>query len=172
MIYAFGAMLSFTMAHAAVIRLRITQPDHERPWKGPGKIRVRGGELPLFAVFGGWARASRWWSRPPWTRASWWRGCCGWPAASPCTSLYRRRQELPLTETRKVVLPQPAVEHEVEYESVLVAFEDSHYSAEAVNTAAKLAAHRRRGIHVLVTITVPANAPIDAPLEEQEARRR
>ena len=38
--------------------------------------------------------------------------------------LYRRHQGLSLTETHKVVLPKPAVEHEVEYESVLVAFED------------------------------------------------
>ena len=34
----------------------------------------------------------------------------------------------------------------------------------------RLAAIRRRGIHVLVTITVPPNSPIDAPLPEQEAR--
>ena len=37
-------------------------------------------------------------------------------------------------------------------------------------TAVKLAARRRRGIHVLVTITVPQSAPIDAALPEQEAR--
>ena len=41
---------------------------------------------------------------------------------------------------------------------------------EAVATAVRLAAMRRRGIHVLVTITVPPNSPIDAPLPEQEAR--
>src|SRR3954469_14041004 len=34
--YAFGAMLSFTIAHLAVIRLRITQPDANRPYRGPG----------------------------------------------------------------------------------------------------------------------------------------
>jgi APA family basic amino acid/polyamine antiporter len=61
------------------------------------------------------------------------------------------------------------VEHEVEYESILVAFEDNHYSPEAVATAVRLAARRRRGIHVLVTITVPSNSPIDATLPEQEA---
>src|SRR5947209_9922031 len=33
-IYAFGAMLSFTIAHISVIRLRVTQPDHERPYRG------------------------------------------------------------------------------------------------------------------------------------------
>jgi APA family basic amino acid/polyamine antiporter len=68
------------------------------------------------------------------------------------------------------VIPQPIVEHEVEYESVLVAFEDGRYSAETVSTAVKLAARRRRGIHVVVTITVPANAPIDAGMPEAEAR--
>jgi APA family basic amino acid/polyamine antiporter len=62
------------------------------------------------------------------------------------------------------------VEHEVEYESVLVAFEDRDYSAEAVSTAVKLAARRRRGIHVLVTITVPATSPLDAAMPEQEAQ--
>ena len=69
--------------------------------------------------------------------------------------LYRRHLGLSLTETHKIVLPKPAVEHEVEYESILVPFEDANYSPEAVVTAVRLAARRRRGIHVLVTITVP-----------------
>ena len=36
--------------------------------------------------------------------------------------------------------PKPVVEHEVEYESILVAFEDGDYSGEAVDTAVRLAA--------------------------------
>jgi APA family basic amino acid/polyamine antiporter len=84
--------------------------------------------------------------------------------------LYRRHQGLALTETHKIVLPKPAVEHEIEYESVLVAFEDTNYSREAVETAVRLAARRRRGIHVLVTIPVPPNVPIDAHTPEQESR--
>ena len=62
------------------------------------------------------------------------------------------------------------MEHEVEYESILVAFEDNDYSPEAISTAVRLAARRRRGIHVLVTITVPPNSPIDAAMPEQEAK--
>src|SRR5437660_5281092 len=50
--YAFGAMLSFTIAHMAVIRLRLREPQRERPYRGPGTLRVRGRELPLFAVLG------------------------------------------------------------------------------------------------------------------------
>ncbi len=84
--------------------------------------------------------------------------------------VYRRNQGLSLTQTTKVVVPKPIVEHEVEYESILVAFEDGQYSGEAVAMAVRLAARRRRGIHVLVTVTVPASAPIDAVLPEAESK--
>jgi basic amino acid/polyamine antiporter, APA family len=55
--YAFGAMLSFTIAHGAVIRMRLTEPDRERPYRGPGTLWIAGSELPGFAVFGGIATA-------------------------------------------------------------------------------------------------------------------
>src|SRR6267378_2795804 len=51
-IYAFGAMLSFSMAHLSVIWLRIKDPDRPRPYRGPGTLRVGSLELPLFAVLG------------------------------------------------------------------------------------------------------------------------
>src|SRR3954454_16822603 len=40
--YAFGAMLSFTIANAAVIRWRQTQPDRPRPYRGPVDLRISG----------------------------------------------------------------------------------------------------------------------------------
>jgi basic amino acid/polyamine antiporter, APA family len=83
--------------------------------------------------------------------------------------VYRRSQGLDLVTTTKVAVPRPVVEHEAEYESILVAFDDQRaYSRDAVAIAARLAAKRRRGIHVLVTITVPNTSPIDAQLPEQE----
>src|SRR6202012_2156669 len=45
--YSFGAMLSFTIAHIAVIKLRKSQPDVARPWLPPLNIRIRGFGLPL-----------------------------------------------------------------------------------------------------------------------------
>jgi len=169
-IYAFGAMLSFTIAHLAVIALRIKEPDRERPYRGPGTLRLRGRELPLFAVVGAIGTSLSWLAVTALNIETLIAGSI-WMAIGITTYVvYRRYQGLPLAETHKIVLPKPAVEHEVEYESVLVAFEDSEYSAEAVSTAVKLAARRRRGVHVLVTITVPANAPIDASVPDQEAR--
>jgi basic amino acid/polyamine antiporter, APA family len=169
-IYAFGAMLSFTIAHLAVIALRVKHPDVERPWRGPGTLRFRGAELPLFAVFGGLGTAIAFIVVTVLNIETLVAGAV-WLAIGVTTYvLFRRQQGLSLTETHKIVTPKPAVEHEVEYESVLVAFEDGNFSLEAVSTAARLAAIRRRGIHVLVTITVPPNSPIDAPLPDEEAR--
>jgi basic amino acid/polyamine antiporter, APA family len=168
-VYAFGAMLSFTIAHLAVIALRIKQPDRERPFRGPGTLRVRGRDLPLFAVVGAFGTGVSFVVVNVLNLETLVAGTV-WLALGVTTYvLYRRRQGLELKTTHKIVLPKPAVEHEVEYESVLVAFEDGRYSPEAISTAVRLAARRRRGIHVLVTITVPPNAPIDAHTPEQEA---
>ena len=105
--YAFGAMLSFTIAHISVIRLRKNYPDFKRPWTGPGNIPFRGYSLPLFAVFGGIgtglafvvvtalhvdvALAGIGWLA---------LGCVIYP-------IYRHRQGLDLTSTVKVAIPAP-----------------------------------------------------------------
>src|SRR5436190_2158914 len=169
-VYAFGAMLSFTIAHLAVIGLRVRQPDRERPYRGPGTLRVRGHELPAFAVFGALGTGIAWIVVTALNFKTLVAGTIWLGIGIGTYVIYRRRQGLSLTETHKVLLPELAVEHEVEYESVLVAFEEGHWSPEAIATAARLAARRRRGIHVLVLISVPANSPIDAAMPEHQAR--
>jgi basic amino acid/polyamine antiporter, APA family len=169
-IYAFGAMLSFTMAHASVVALRWKRPEVERPWRSPVALRIGGRELPLLAVLGGTATGIALIVATVLDERVLVAGP-GWMLMGVALYFfYRRRQGLSLTATHKVVMPKPVVEHEVEYESVLVAFEDGNYSPEAVAVAARLAAQRRRGIHVLVTITVPPNSPIDAVMPEQERK--
>ena len=169
-VYAFGAMLGFTMAHASVIALRFTQPDVERPYRSPWNVRIRGAEVPVTAVLGGLGTGAAFVVVTVLNVETLITGGL-WIAMGIATYVvYRRRQGLTLRETNKIVMPKPVVEHEVEYESVLVAIEDTNYSGEAVVTAARLAARRRRGIHVLVTISVPPNVPIDAAMPEQEAR--
>jgi len=85
-------------------------------------------------------------------------------------ALYRRSQRLGLRQTVKVVTPEPLGVEEIEYRSVLVAFEDDEpFSEEMVATAVKLASKRRRGIHIHSLLTVPTHLPLDAPLPEREA---
>ena len=169
-IYAFGAMLSFTIAHLSVIALRIKRPDAERPWRSPGVLKVGRYELPLLAIFGGLGTGIALIVATVLDLRVLVSGLAWLAIGIAIYVVYRRRQGLSLTETVKIVTPKPVVEHEVEYESVLVAFEDGRYSPEAVATAQRLAAKNRRGIHVVVTITVPPNSPIDAEMPEQEAR--
>ena len=170
MIYAFGAMLSFTMAHVSVVRLRMTQPDHERPFRGPGNLRVRGVDVPLFAVVGGLGTGTAWVVVTVLDRAVLISGVLWLGLGVALYVVYRRRQGLGLTQTAKILVPRPIVEHEVEYDSVLVAFEEGQWSREAVLTAVKLAARRRRGVHVLVVLDVPATSPIDVSLPVEERR--
>jgi APA family basic amino acid/polyamine antiporter len=167
--YAFGAMLSFTIAHAAVIRLRLTDPDRERPYRGPWTVTIRGRELPLFAMLGGLGTALAFITVTALYLDVAAAGV-GWLTVGIIVYIiYRRNQGLDLTTTTKILTPGPTIETEAEYESVLVAFDTTGFSSDVMSTAARMAARRRRGIHVLVTISVPASSPIDAAMPEQEA---
>ncbi|MDX6699918.1 MAG: basic amino acid/polyamine antiporter, family [Baekduia sp.] len=168
--YAFGAMLSFTIAHLAVIRLRLAKPDARRPWRGPGNVELRGGRsIPLFAVFGGIGTLLAFLVVTALHIDVALAGI-GWLALGMTIyPIYRRRQGLDLTTTTRVAVQRPVLEHEAEYESVLVVLDAGQpYSAGAIATAQKLAARRRRGIHVLVYIAVPQSAPIDATMPDAE----
>ncbi len=167
-IYAFGAMLSFTIAHAAVVRMRVTRADVPRPYRGPGTLRFRGRELPLFALVGGAGTGIAWVTVTALHLDVAAVGLAWLLAGVGLYVLYRRRQGLDLTTTTRVAVPKPVVDHEAEYESVLVAFEEREFVPEVLATAIRMAARRSRGIHVLVTITVPATSPINAALLEQE----
>jgi APA family basic amino acid/polyamine antiporter len=69
-----------------------------------------------------------------------------------------------------VVLPEPLGVAEVEYKSILVAFDDEEpFSEQTMTTAVKLAAKRRRAIHVAAVLSIPTNLPLDAPLDDLEA---
>jgi basic amino acid/polyamine antiporter, APA family len=167
-LYAFGAMLSFTIAHIAVIRLRIKDPDHPRPYRGPGNFRFRGHDIPGFAVFGGLATGLAFvvvTALHPGVALT----GVGWLALGIGVYVwFRHRQGLDLVHTTKVAIPRPVVETEAEYESVLVAFDVGNFNLHTVATAARLAARRRRGIYILVTITVPNSSPINATMPDQE----
>ena len=168
--YSFGAMLSFTIAHVSVLWLRRRRSEDERPWKPPFNFRVFGTEFPLSAVLGGLGTFAAWivvMALNPTTLAV----GLGWMFFGVTVYvLYRRNQRLPLTETVKVLTPEPLGVEEIEYRSVQVAFEDGEpFSEEMVATAVKLASKRRRGIHIHSMLTVPTHLPLGAELPEQEA---
>ena len=168
-LYSFGAMLSFTIAHLSVIRLRQRYPDKERDWKPPGSVRAFGFDVPLTAVFGGFGTFAAWivvLALNPRTLVI---GTIWMLLGITIYLLYRRRLGLSPSQTHKVLLPEPLGVEEVEYKSVLVALEDDEpFSEQTMVTAVKLAAKRRRAIHVIAVVVVPSHLPLDAALGEQE----
>jgi APA family basic amino acid/polyamine antiporter len=167
--YSFGAMLSFTIAHAAVIRLRQKQPEKERSWMPRGNFRFRGALIPVTAVLGGFGTFAAWlvvMALNPVTLAV---GTIWLVLGLVGYVVYRRHQELPLTGTVKVLLPEPLGVEEIEYKSVIVAFPaDQPFSEDVMATAAKLTSDRRRGIHITALLTVPTHLPLDGSMVEEE----
>lgn len=171
--YAFGAMLSFTIAHVSLIVLRVRQPDVERPYRGPGNIRIGGHDLPPTAIVGGLGTGIAFVVVTALNPEVAIAGTLWLAAGVGVYVAYRRGQDLDLTTTVKVALPRPVTESEAEYASILVAIEvRPDYDPSALATAVRLAARRRRGIYVMVLVPVPASSPIDAALPAREAQAR
>src|SRR3954467_4366396 len=118
--YAFGAMLSFTVAHASIVQLRRRYPDEELQFRARPNLRIRGVDWPLFAVFGGTATGLIWFVvviQSPGTRYT----GLGWLILGfAIYYVYRRRVvKAPLTETiRAPIAMGPALA--LEYRNVLV----------------------------------------------------
>ncbi len=168
-VYSFGALLSFTIAHASVARLRAKRPELPRPYRGPGNLQIGDYDAPLFAIVGGGFTAVAFVVIVVLNLKVAAVGV-GWLLVGIVVyAIFRRRQGLDLASTHTVAIAQPVVDHEAEYDSVLVHVGDDGYDEQVLATATKLAARKRPGIHVLVTIPGPTSRPIDADRGEQEA---
>ncbi|HSC50289.1 MAG TPA: universal stress protein [Gaiellaceae bacterium] len=168
--YSFGAMLSFTVAHASIVQLRRRGRDEELAFRAWPNLRVHGVDWPLFALFGGVATALAWvvvvWQSPGTRYAG-----LGWLAVGFVVYwLYRRYAvHAPLTETvRAPVAVGPAMA--LEYRNVLVPVVWRRESEAAVDLACRLATERRASIVALTVIEVPLELPLDAerPAREEE----
>jgi basic amino acid/polyamine antiporter, APA family len=182
-LYAFGAMLSFTIAHIALIGLRWrlsknkmreipgdVEVGEEGVWyKAPFNVRFRGVDVPLFAVIGGLGTFAAFIAVTALYTDALIVGSIWLVLGFGTYALYRRTKGLSLTETTVVRLPTPVGTEPVRYAAVLVAFEDGTYSENAMAVALTLAAHKRGDVRVLSTITVPPALDLDAPLPEAEA---
>ncbi len=167
--YSFGAMLSFTIAHAAVIGLRYRYRDEELVFRARPNLRFRGVDWPLFAIVGGAATAIAWLVvvvQEPETR---WAGL-GWLALGFIGyAVYRRRvvkEPLRTTVRAPVMVLGPSLT--VEYRTIVVPVVRSEESEEALVAAARLAAERRATVAIVHVIEVPLDLPLDVQLPDLE----
>jgi APA family basic amino acid/polyamine antiporter len=170
--YAFGAMLSFTVAHAAVIQLRRRPPAVEEPYRVPPSLRVRGVDWPLFAVLGGLGTGAAWLVVVVQDAPTRYAGLAWLAAGFVVYAVYRRQLGVGLRLTVRAPLQLgPAVA--LEYRTILVPIVSGPESHESVDIAARLAAERGATIVALRVIVVPLDLPLDAslPAEQDEADR-
>src|SRR5437763_1889101 len=121
-LYSFGAMLSFTTAHAAIVALRFREPDRPRPYRAPWHVRLRSGALlPVSAVVGGLGTFAAWISVLVLHGEARTVGL-GWMVAGMIGYLiYRRRCGLGLREQARLErAAAPAGFRELAYRSALV----------------------------------------------------
>ena len=165
--YSFGAMLSFTIAHASVIQLRRLRAGEDIPWKARPNFRWRGVDWPLFAVIGLLGTGLSWLDvviQYPSTRYA----GLGWLAIGFVVYVvYRRRVlKVPLAETVRAPV-EYGVAAALEFRSILVPIAPGYASDEAMDFACRLAAERRASIVAFTAIEVPLDLPLDTELPEE-----
>jgi basic amino acid/polyamine antiporter, APA family len=168
-IYSFSATFSFTVAHAAVIALRVRHRDDELSYRARPNLRLRGIDWPLFALLGGLGTGLSWLViviKEPTTR---WSGL-GWLLLGLAIYVvYRHRfAHLPLRETARApqLILGPALQ--LDYRTIVVPVTRSADSEEALVAAARLAADRRATIVIMHVLEVPLDHALGADLREDE----
>ena len=167
-LYSFGVLIAFTAAQVAVVRLRFTEPELERPFRVPGNIRIRGTEVPVAAIIGA-----------PLTFAIWIAALLTHDAARIAGPIWlvlgavvfigsriaaRERVLGRVTPAAGDLVP----EVEGAYERILVPTKIGLIGEEVLGTALRLAEEHRSGVLALHVIRVPLGQPLDAPMFDAE----
>jgi APA family basic amino acid/polyamine antiporter len=159
--YAFGAMLSFTIAHASVTRLRVKQRREEIPWRAWPNVRVGGVNWPVFAILGGLGTGIAFLVVIVQDAPTRYAGL-GWLALGfVFYPIYRRRLGLSLVDSSRaaiVIGPGAALE----YRNILVPLAPGRETLEALDVASRLATERRARIIAIAVIQLPLELPLDA----------
>jgi APA family basic amino acid/polyamine antiporter len=166
-LYSLGATLSFTVAHAAMVQLRV-RPDPAVTYRARPNVSIAGVQWPLFAIFGGLATGASFvviLAQNPLTR---WVGL-GWIVLGFVGyTVYRLRWvRAGLRETVKAP-PAFGAALALAYRRIVVPIVPGRPSDDALDVACRLAAERGARVVALTVIEVPLELPLDADLPEEE----
>jgi APA family basic amino acid/polyamine antiporter len=173
-IYAFGATFSFTVAHAAIVRMRIHRSagrGTELEYRSRPNLRLRGVDWPVFAILGGLGTGLSWLVIVVQNPSIRYTGIAWLVIGFAFYVVYRRRVvHVPLTETvRAPVVIGPALA--LEYRNVLVPVIWRRESEAAVDLACRLAVERGGSIVALTVIEVPLELPLDTATGGEAERK-
>ncbi len=175
-VFAFGAMIAFSLAHLSVIVLRFREPDRPSAFRVPFSIPVRGARVPLPAVFGALFSISVWVSIVIYHEGARVIGAVWMAAGITLYVVYRRGQGKSLTS--RFTIPAEALQESAaaEYGSILVPVFGEELDDDIVGTAGRLAAsegEEEEGgavLEALYVFEIPMSLPIDARVPEERVR--
>jgi basic amino acid/polyamine antiporter, APA family len=159
-LFSFGVLFAFTAAQLAVIRLRFTEPELERPFRAPLVVAIVGAPL-TFAI---WVlalvthEATRI-AGPVWLLL----GAVVYVATRRAAHASVLGRVVP-AEPDLVPAPEGA------YERILVPMKLGPIGEEVLATAIKLAEERGSTVSALHVIAVPMNRALDAEMVDAEER--
>jgi APA family basic amino acid/polyamine antiporter len=178
-IYAFGATLTFTLVHLAVIRMRFREPDRDRPYRIPFGVRIGPGTLPLTAALGAAMAAVAFASVLALHDAARFVGA-GWMVFGVALYvLYRTTEGKPVF--RRVTVPAKALTRRAvaaEFGSILVPVLGTPLDDDIMQTAGRLAAEENEDlgeggavIEALWVFEIPMALPLDTAVSDDDLKR-
>jgi basic amino acid/polyamine antiporter, APA family len=171
-VYAFGALLAVTIAQISIVRLRIVEPDLERPYRVPWNMRIGSHQLPLPAIIGALISGLAWISVFVLHHTAVWVGG-GWMLFGLVFYVIYRRYVEGTPLTRRVQVPEASLKKqpaEVEYSTILVPVFGTKLDDDIVSTAGRLAdaeveeGERPPRLDVVFVAEVPLTVPLDSAL--------
>ena len=178
-VYAFGALLAVTIAQISIVRLRILEPDLERPYRVPWNVRIGGHELPVPAMVGALITGLAWLSVFAFHHTAVWVGG-GWMLFGLVFYVIYRRYVEGTPLTKRVQVPEASLKKqpaEVEYSTILVPVFGTKLDDDIVSTAGRLAdasveeGERAPRLDVVYVAEVPLTVPLDSPLPNEVQER-
>ena len=167
-LYSFGVLIAFTAAQLAVVRLRMREPDLERPYVARPNVTIGGHRLPLAALVGA-----------PLTFVIWLLSMITHPGARYAGPVWllaglvvfvtvRRRSRRGLFEH---VFPIGELPTSTDFQRILVPMKLGDIGEEMVATAIALAKDRGGAIEAITVVRVPRKFELEGDLPEAVAAR-
>jgi APA family basic amino acid/polyamine antiporter len=166
-LFSFGVLLAFTAAQLAVITLRVTEPDLERPYRTPFNVRVGHAEIPVPAVVGSILTFAVWILALVTHPGARYAGPAWLLAGLAVFVVVRRLHGEGLLE-RVSSDDERVTASAVRFRRILVPMKIGLIGEEMLATAVRLAFDHEAEVQALHVVRVPLEQPLDVPLTEQD----
>lgn len=171
-LFAFGAMIAFTIAHVSVIAMRFREPEAQRAFRLPLSIPVGRGSVPVLAALGALTGAAAWVSVLLLHEGARIAGGAWMLAGLVLYVVYRKTQGKSLR--KRFVIPEESLrdERELEYGNMLVPVFGVRLDDDIVGTAGRLAGEEGEEgeevtIEAVYVLEIPMSLPIDARIPRE-----